>query len=197
MSIILGDWSDCGPGEVTSGSPGQARPQLHSTIMHRMTGLLSRMLSDPRTRSGLNLENDNENFANVAESLSSLFNEEAVREEVGAPAIEEPTTSRNSGPPALMAAVSSRSSGNRSSRLSRSDSWSGESREEVEEVEEDSSDDSLEEELHETFDYVKMKFVGHRNARTMIKEANFWGEDYVLSGSDCGHVFIWNRHTGG
>ncbi|KAJ8940357.1 hypothetical protein NQ314_010739 [Rhamnusium bicolor] len=30
---------------------------------------------------------------------------------------------------------------------------------------------------------------------TMIKEATFWGNDYVMSGSDCGHVFIWNRHT--
>ena len=29
----------------------------------------------------------------------------------------------------------------------------------------------------------------------MIKEATFWGDDYVMSGSDCGHVFIWNRHT--
>uniref|UniRef100_A0A1B6DJ89 WD repeat-containing protein 55 homolog n=3 Tax=Clastoptera arizonana TaxID=38151 RepID=A0A1B6DJ89_9HEMI len=42
---------------------------------------------------------------------------------------------------------------------------------------------------------VKMKFTGHRNARTMIKEATFWGRDYVLSGSDCGHVFIWDRYT--
>lgn len=32
-------------------------------------------------------------------------------------------------------------------------------------------------------------------SRTMIKEATFWGNDYVMSGSDCGHVFIWNRHT--
>lgn len=31
--------------------------------------------------------------------------------------------------------------------------------------------------------------------RTMIKEANFWGDDYVMSGSDCGHVFIWERST--
>lgn len=29
----------------------------------------------------------------------------------------------------------------------------------------------------------------------MIKEASFWGDDYVMSGSDCGHVFIWDRHT--
>lgn len=29
----------------------------------------------------------------------------------------------------------------------------------------------------------------------MIKEATFWGNDYVMSGSDCGHIFIWNRNT--
>ncbi|XP_015589572.1 DDB1- and CUL4-associated factor 6 isoform X3 [Cephus cinctus] len=58
---------------------------------------------------------------------------------------------------------------------------------------------------HETFDEtyltelrVKQKYMGHRNAsffRTMIKEANFWGNDYVMSGSDCGHVFFWERET--
>ncbi|XP_046753144.1 DDB1- and CUL4-associated factor 6-like isoform X2 [Diprion similis] len=55
---------------------------------------------------------------------------------------------------------------------------------------------------HEMFDEscltelrVKQKYMGHRNARTMIKEANFWGDDYVMSGSDCGHVFIWERST--
>ncbi|XP_066594229.1 DDB1- and CUL4-associated factor 6-like isoform X2 [Prorops nasuta] len=55
---------------------------------------------------------------------------------------------------------------------------------------------------HETFDdmyltelCVKQKYTGHRNARTMIKEANFWGDDFVMSGSDCGHVFIWKRDT--
>ncbi|XP_067639974.1 DDB1- and CUL4-associated factor 6-like isoform X2 [Eurosta solidaginis] len=46
------------------------------------------------------------------------------------------------------------------------------------------------------FDYLRMKFVGHRNARTMIKEANFWGSNYVMSGSDCGHIFTWDRRTG-
>lgn len=29
----------------------------------------------------------------------------------------------------------------------------------------------------------------------MIKEATFWGSNYVMSGSDCGHVFVWDRHT--
>ncbi|KAL2728976.1 DDB1- and CUL4-associated factor 6-like isoform X1 [Vespula squamosa] len=42
---------------------------------------------------------------------------------------------------------------------------------------------------------VKQKYMGHRNARTMIKEANFWGNDFVMSGSDCGHVFVWERDT--
>ncbi|XP_011502707.1 PREDICTED: DDB1- and CUL4-associated factor 6-like isoform X2 [Ceratosolen solmsi marchali] len=43
--------------------------------------------------------------------------------------------------------------------------------------------------------HVRQKYVGHRNARTMIKEANFWGDDFVMSGSDCGHVFVWERDT--
>ncbi|XP_033105303.1 DDB1- and CUL4-associated factor 6-like [Anneissia japonica] len=42
---------------------------------------------------------------------------------------------------------------------------------------------------------VKNVYRGHRNSRTMIKEAGFWGDNLVLSGSDCGHVFIWDRHT--
>lgn len=29
----------------------------------------------------------------------------------------------------------------------------------------------------------------------MIKEATFWGDDYVISGSDCGHVFMWERES--
>ncbi|XP_064594963.1 DDB1- and CUL4-associated factor 6-like [Liolophura sinensis] len=42
---------------------------------------------------------------------------------------------------------------------------------------------------------VKRKYRGHRNARTMIKEANFWGDGFVMSGSDCGHIFMWDRNT--
>lgn len=59
------------------------------------------------------------------------------------------------------------------------------------------SDSINDDELKEiVFDYLQMKFTGHRNARTMIKEAIFWGRDFVMSGSDCGHVFTWNRKTG-
>eukprot|EP00794_Sanderia_malayensis_P000199 gene199-813_t len=42
----------------------------------------------------------------------------------------------------------------------------------------------------------RIHFKGHRNARTMIKEANFWGNDFVLSGSDCGRIFVWDKQTG-
>ena len=38
-------------------------------------------------------------------------------------------------------------------------------------------------------------YRGHRNARTMIKQANFWGREHVISGSDCGHVFVWDRRS--
>ncbi|XP_075051705.1 DDB1- and CUL4-associated factor 6 isoform X2 [Mixophyes fleayi] len=41
----------------------------------------------------------------------------------------------------------------------------------------------------------KVIFKGHRNSRTMIKEACFWGKNFVMSGSDCGHIFIWDRYT--
>ncbi|CAM4750202.1 unnamed protein product [Rotaria magnacalcarata] len=39
-------------------------------------------------------------------------------------------------------------------------------------------------------------YDGHRNSRTMIKEVNFWSDSYVISGSDCGHIFIWNKFNG-
>ncbi len=39
------------------------------------------------------------------------------------------------------------------------------------------------------------RFVGGANVMTDIKEANFWG-NFLLAGSDCGRVFIWDRRTG-
>lgn len=43
---------------------------------------------------------------------------------------------------------------------------------------------------------VRQCYKGHRNTRTMIKEACFWGDTHVMSGSDCGRVFAWERKTG-
>ncbi|KAM7277859.1 hypothetical protein ACFE04_004993 [Oxalis oulophora] len=37
-------------------------------------------------------------------------------------------------------------------------------------------------------------YSGHRNAQT-VKGVSFFGpnDDYIMSGSDCGHIFIWNK----
>ncbi|XP_071403561.1 DDB1- and CUL4-associated factor 6-like [Centroberyx affinis] len=43
---------------------------------------------------------------------------------------------------------------------------------------------------------VHMVYKGHRNSRTMTKESCFWGDQFVMSGSDCGHIFIWDRASG-
>lgn len=40
-------------------------------------------------------------------------------------------------------------------------------------------------------------FSGHRNSQT-VKGVNFFGpnDDYVISGSDCGHIFMWKKKGG-
>ncbi|KOC65400.1 WD and tetratricopeptide repeats protein 1 [Habropoda laboriosa] len=47
-----------------------------------------------------------------------------------------------------------------------------------------------------TIDY-KMRFCGHCNTTTDIKEANFFGNNgqYIVAGSDDGSFFIWDRST--
>ena len=29
-----------------------------------------------------------------------------------------------------------------------------------------------------------------------IKQATYWGDNLVVSGADCGHIFIWRRDSG-
>jgi WD40 repeat protein len=38
--------------------------------------------------------------------------------------------------------------------------------------------------------------MGHRNSRT-VKGVSFFGtsDEYIMSGSDCGHIFIWKKKT--
>lgn len=40
------------------------------------------------------------------------------------------------------------------------------------------------------------RYTGHRNSNT-VKQVSFMGarSDYVVSGSDCGHLFIWDTHS--
>eukprot|EP01025_Chloroclados_australasicus_P003674 TRINITY_DN1087_c1_g1_i1.p1 TRINITY_DN1087_c1_g1~~TRINITY_DN1087_c1_g1_i1.p1 ORF type:complete len:478 (-),score=41.63 TRINITY_DN1087_c1_g1_i1:1229-2620(-) len=68
----------------------------------------------------------------------------------------------------------------------------------------DSSQSSIDEdpELHKEIDdsnwsQVVQKFSLHRNHRT-IKQVNFCGsnDEYVMSGSDCGNLFVWDVKSG-
>jgi WD repeat-containing protein 42A len=42
----------------------------------------------------------------------------------------------------------------------------------------------------------KQRYEGHRNNET-VKGVNFFGprSEFVVSGSDCGHVFFWDKKT--
>eukprot|EP01122_Echinamoeba_exundans_P001416 TRINITY_DN1147_c0_g1_i1.p1 TRINITY_DN1147_c0_g1~~TRINITY_DN1147_c0_g1_i1.p1 ORF type:complete len:618 (-),score=103.64 TRINITY_DN1147_c0_g1_i1:53-1906(-) len=45
--------------------------------------------------------------------------------------------------------------------------------------------------------FYQRKFTGHCSIRT-IKECSFFGsqQEYIVSGSDCGHIFIWDKSSG-
>ncbi|KAF9091610.1 DDB1- and CUL4-associated factor 6 [Mortierella sp. GBA35] len=45
---------------------------------------------------------------------------------------------------------------------------------------------------------IAQTYWGHANVKTMIKEANLFGpnSEFVMSGSDDGRIFIWNKKTG-
>ena len=51
--------------------------------------------------------------------------------------------------------------------------------------------------MRSTRDYSQ-RFLGARNSRTDIKQARFYGgsDEFIVAGSDCGHLFIWERSTG-
>lgn len=147
---LRGDWSDTGPeARPLSEVSAQSRPQLNSGIMNRMTGLLSRMLNDPRQRQTVRA--DENNFDRAAEGISILFDNEVGN----APSDDIPSTSA-----AAAATAADASQG---------------------QMETSSSSEEEIVIIKPKYDYVKQKFLGHRNARTMIKEANFWGDDFVSS----------------
>ncbi|XP_053948368.1 DDB1- and CUL4-associated factor 6-like [Anastrepha ludens] len=204
---------------------GQVRPQLQANIMSRMTEVISRMLNDPRTRMGLSgqaQELNRENQASLLAAVARETAEDSAPSTSGAywrrvasrlhtsrtitvnapqsdaiPAQTESTSTVDNG--------TSRTADENNSEPSTAAASTPSSSESPQSIQfRDDEADTLNEELAEldmqakevVFDYLRMKYVGHRNARTMIKEANFWGNNYVMSGSDCGHIFTWDRRTG-
>lgn len=59
---------------------------------------------------------------------------------------------------------------------------------------------SMSENLKHKYDKIptahpRVCYQGHRNCKTIIKEAIFWGNDFIMSGSDCGRIMIWEKET--
>lgn len=138
---LRGDWSDTGPEArperdvAARVTIGQARPQLQATIMHRMTEVLSRMLADPRTRIGL-----------------GGVHGEAGNDELDVQQIAAAAASTNESGSTVTAAAESE--GNSELRTTV------ESMKENEQQRQESGDDEP-----INFDYLLMKFMGHRNSR--------------------------------
>ncbi|KAJ3662359.1 hypothetical protein Zmor_006713 [Zophobas morio] len=270
---LRGDWSDTGPDArperdtTTTVSIGQARPQLHATLMQRMTDVLSQMLNDPMTRAALsaggedsldqnegqqnNTSAQGENAQNQNEGEPGPSNSESVAMDTAAPETSSEgqsessqnanerqgegsacVTKQHGSEPSVSLRYSQQSTANATISLrvgdefnrtnfetSRNDASSVPSTSQTEQtniktssslpedgsnsdIDFDDYEDEFSPESYKKTDTtntyeaeMKVKYVGHRNARTMIKEATFWGNDYVMSGSDCGHVFVWDKNT--
>ncbi|VDP60855.1 unnamed protein product [Schistosoma mattheei] len=41
-----------------------------------------------------------------------------------------------------------------------------------------------------------MKYRGRECCSTVVKVSTFWGRNFILSGSECGHLIAWDRNTG-
>lgn len=198
---LRSDWSDTGPDarpEREEGRPNrrqiaQARPVLQTSLMQRMTEVLSRMLNDPLTRAALcgggedglegvvlnqeNTQSSNDNPPENGEERQQ--SEEAEGDEVAT--VQSSARSRETSANRIEDEMDDEGT----------DEGSDEGSDEARSCKKSDSYDVN----SCSSDYVKQKYMGHRNARTMIKEANFWGNDFVMSGSDCGHVFVWEKST--
>ena len=159
---LRGDWSDTGPSARPANEmaqrtgAGQARPQLQATIMQRMTEVLSRMLADPRTRVGLSNTNEITNDSDLANVVDNFRNFAAE--------------SNNDTPGTSGSRPATKKSEKTVNDSEDEDDDSDEDDGKQTKTKNDSFDDLkalevLEAVKEKLFDYVRMKFVGHRNAR--------------------------------
>lgn len=188
---LRGDWSDTGPDARPERelahrpySSRQAGPQLHASIMRRMTEVLSRMISDPQTQAVLNQMDVNEDTdfsESVAESgVLDVTEDNVTVNPTATPAViavpeitpEIANTSRSSPQPSssfTIPASTSNVSSNNKRMASSNDNYS--------DLSDDDNDESVKRNTNRNrhqlnpepslsdFDYLKMKFMGHRNAR--------------------------------
>ncbi|XP_057374937.1 DDB1- and CUL4-associated factor 6-like isoform X2 [Daphnia carinata] len=223
---LRGDWSDTGPSagmNRTAPDIGQARPTVHEGFMQRMADVLRSMtsLNSPSVTSPPSpFENPTEEppfliaEANAPPNTSSVRGETNSRDEIDFVTYESLGRSENLPENQLenMESNAEDSSINFSEERSetfphfrnRQDSEQSSSGfslprepagcDEIMDAQEEEDTSPNSDMLYQPI--AKMKYEGHRNSRTAINEASFWGRCHVMSGSDCGHVFIWNRQTG-
>lgn len=59
----------------------------------------------------------------------------------------------------------------------------------------DDNDDAAAAPVVPTLQPVRARLIGHDNRQTFLKEIAFFNDDYVVTGSDCGNVFVWDVGT--
>ncbi|KAH8409153.1 hypothetical protein KR009_009320 [Drosophila setifemur] len=207
-----GDWSDTGPNSVAVAEQslnrtnvGQARPALEPGVLSRLSDEIFRMLNSPsrqmRQPPGPAAASDSGSTSDSAPAAA----------ESPPPAEATAPRSRPTWHSAMIRALENEA-GQASRREETSPSEGADSEQPgnscspAETVEEETTCSEESEPGQSSaeapqfpirsFDYVKMSFSGHRNSRTMVKGACFWGDDFIMSGSDCGHIFVWQRQTG-
>ncbi|XP_068139623.1 DDB1- and CUL4-associated factor 6-like [Drosophila tropicalis] len=198
-----GDWSDTGPNSLAmteqgSNRPnvGQARPPLEPGVLSRLSDEIFRMLNS-NSRQGRSSTNPHE------AAISNTNRTRPMRWQNAVLRTMEQGNHENTSMPMPMTMPST---DNQSpccepeiadvSAPARSDDVTSTSSSKSESCMEAVSDVGGQKYPLTSFDYVKMSFCGHRNSRTMVKGACFWGDDFIMSGSDCGHIFVWQRETG-
>ncbi|VVC30503.1 Hypothetical protein CINCED_3A016689 [Cinara cedri] len=186
---LRGDWADTGPSSRPSES--SMRSTMQSAVMTRMSDMLVHVFNTPSLRNGLMqnwrpnysvfssplpdvIERSLNNFNNI-EPRTPLENEQGEHSmEVGIESVVNENVSSNN-----IEQSASNSNNQRAPKRIKSKST----------FESPGFDDNV------PLLPLKGQYKGHRNARTLIKEAVFWGNNFIMSGSDCGHVFVWDRYT--
>ncbi|KAL7743299.1 hypothetical protein ACLKA6_012466 [Drosophila palustris] len=206
-----GDWSDTGPNSMATAEQGhnrlnvgQARPPLEPGVLSRLSDEIFRMLnSQTRQTRALNATSNN---SSGNRSTGHLSWQDAVIRTLDNRS--EATSSRNSSQLLTRVRNAAASQTEFSQPPSAVTNLAGDASMSADIPEAEQLPDVKKRDTEDTgsrdgqkyplskFDYVKMSYNGHRNSRTMVKGACFWGDDFIMSGSDCGHIFVWHRRTG-
>lgn len=217
-----GDWSDTGPNSMATAEQGinrlnvgQARPPLEPGVLSRLSDEIFRMLNS-QTRQNSRSLNATSNSSNsttssprstghiswqdaVIRTLDNRSETASSRNSSLLTRVRNAAANHNETPLAVtnLAADSSMDTDPSGVQTEATNDEATDVKRETEtESESEFSSEDRQKYPLSKFDYVKMSFNGHRNSRTMVKGACFWGDDFIMSGSDCGHIFVWDRKTG-